>query len=54
MAKKEKKKPAASAEPASLEEAGFREKLEVYLFLAVEILCLLLFVDFLFLGIYVK
>ncbi len=30
-----------------LEEAGLREKVEIYLFLAVEILCLLLFVDFL-------
>ena len=32
----------------------FRERLELYLFLAVEILCLLLFIDFLFVGFYVK
>jgi len=37
-----------------LEEAGLREKVEIYLFLAVEILCLLLFIDFLFIGYYVK
>ena len=37
-----------------VEEAGLREKVEIYLFLAVESLCLLLFVDFLFIGYYVK
>ena len=31
-----------------------RERLELVLFLAVEILCLLLFIDFLFIGYYVK
>lgn len=32
----------------------FRERLELILFFIVEILCLLLFIDFLFLGYYVK
>ena len=32
----------------------FRERLELILFLVVEILCLLLFIDFLFIGYYVK
>ena len=53
MAKKAQKPvetPAASAEDAP----GLREKIEINLFLAVEILCLLLFVDFLFIGYYVK
>ena len=36
------------------EEPGLREKIEIYLFLAVELLCLLLFIDFLFIGWYVK
>lgn len=35
-------------------ESGIREKVELILFLAVEVLCLLLFVDFLFFGFYVK
>ena len=32
----------------------FRERLELILFIAVEVLCLLLFLDFLFFGFYVK
>ena len=36
------------------EEPTFREKLELTLFLIVEVLCLLLFLDFLFFKIYVK
>ncbi|MDA0748120.1 MAG: hypothetical protein O2954_16480 [bacterium] len=40
--------PGADAEPS------VRERVELGLFLVVEVLCLLLFVDFLFLGIYVK
>ena len=35
-------------------EGGWRDRLELYLFLAGEILCLLLFIDFLFIGYYVK
>ena len=31
-----------------------RERLELILFLVVEVLCLLLFIDFLFIGFYVK
>jgi hypothetical protein len=53
MAKKDRKKESIPDE-APEEEPGIREKLEIYLFLAVEILCLLLFVDFLFIGYYVK
>ena len=53
MAKNEARKESTPAnEPA--EEASLREKLEIYLFLAVEVLCLLLFIDFLFIGYYVK
>ena len=36
------------------ESPTFRERLELILFLVVEILCLLLFIDFLFIGFYVK
>lgn len=32
----------------------FRERLELLLFIGVEVLCLLLFLDFLFFGFYVK
>jgi len=53
MAKRDPKKEVKPAEEP-IEEAGLREKIEIYLFLAVEILCLLLFVDFLFIGYYVK
>lgn len=31
-----------------------RERVELILFIAVEVLCLLLFIDFLFIGFYVK
>ena len=53
MAKKDTQKESKSVEEP-VEEAGLREKIEIYLFLAVEILCLLLFIDFLFIGYYVK
>ena len=36
------------------QEPTFRERLELILFLVVEVLCLLLFIDFLFVGYYVK
>ena len=36
------------------EEPTFRERLKLTLFLIVEVLCLLLFLDFLFFKIYVK
>ena len=36
------------------EAPTLRDRIEVYLFLAVEIVCILLFVDFLFIGWYVK
>ena len=54
---------AKSKAPARRKEGGqdesaqpptFRERLELILFLLVEIMCLLLFIDFLFLKIYVK
>jgi hypothetical protein len=54
MAKRDPKDIASPEEMVNTEEPGLREKLEIYLFLAVEILCLLLFVDFLFIGYYVK
>jgi len=38
----------------STQPPTFRERFELILFLLVEILCLLLFIDFLFLEIYVK
>ena len=44
---------AGPAAPAS-EEPTLRERIELILFLVLEVLCLLLFVDFLFFGIYVK
>jgi len=53
MAKRDRKQQSKPAE-TSEEEPGLREKVEIYLFLVVEILCLLLFVDFLFIGYYVK
>jgi hypothetical protein len=54
MAKRDQKNTASSEEMVNAEEPRLREKLEIYLFLAVEVLCLLLFVDFLFIGYYVK
>jgi hypothetical protein len=50
------KKPSAAPDPQPEAEAtsGWRERAELVLFLAVEVVCLLLFVDFLFFGIYVK
>ena len=36
------------------ETPSLRERVEVVLFIVVEVLCLLLFIDFLFLGFYVK
>ena len=39
---------------SSPEEPGLRQQLELVLFLVVEVLCLLLFIDFLFIGFYVK
>ena len=45
---------AGTSEEAAAGEGGWRDRLELYLFLAVEILCLLLFIDFLFIGYYVK
>lgn len=53
MAKRDRKQESKRAETFE-EEASLKEKVEIYLFLAVEILCLLLFVDFLFIGYYVK
>lgn len=44
----------AETHDEAAEAPGFRERLELILFLAVEILCLLLFIDFLFIGYYVK
>lgn len=49
----------AKTRPVDLaSEAGdgptLRERIELILFIAVEVLCLLLFVDFLFIGFYVK
>jgi len=38
----------------SAEAPTIRERLELVLFVVVEVLCLLLFIDFLFVGFYVK
>ena len=38
----------------STEAPTVRERVELILFLVVEVLCLLLFIDFLFIGYYVK
>ena len=43
-----------SDEAATETAPGLRERIELILFLAVEVLCLLLFIDFLFIGFYVK
>lgn len=49
------KKQSASSKPESEDVVpSLRDRAEFILFIAVEVLCLLLFVDFLFLGIYVK
>ena len=42
------------AENTHDEAPTLRERLELILFLVVEVLCLLLFIDFLFIGYYVK
>ena len=42
------------AENTNDEAPTLRERLELILFLVVEVLCLLLFIDFLFIGYYVK
>lgn len=55
MAKtKQKLATAPPPEPEAEAPPGWRERLELGLFIAVEVVCLLLFVDFLFFGIYVK
>ncbi|HCR17716.1 MAG TPA: hypothetical protein DIU35_09545 [Candidatus Latescibacteria bacterium] len=46
--------PQSGGQDDSAQPPTFRERLELILFLVVEILCLLLFIDFLFLKIYVK
>ena len=58
---KSKQAPPGPGEASESAEKGtegqtptFRERLELILFLVVEILCLLLFIDFLFVGYYVK
>lgn len=40
--------------PDSNDAPSLRERVELGLFIAVEVLCLLLFIDFLFIGFYVK
>ena len=55
MAKtKQKKQAAPETEPEMEAAPGLRERVELVLFVTVEVVCLLLFVDFLFFGIYVK
>ena len=45
----------ASDEKTGVAEApSLRERAEIILFIVVEVLCLLLFIDFLFIGFYVK
>lgn len=51
---KSKVEPAADAQAEVSQEPTLRERLELILFLVVEVLCLLLFIDFLFVGLYVK
>jgi hypothetical protein len=40
--------------PDSNDAPSLRERVELGLFIAVEVLCLLLFIDFLFIGFYVN
>ena len=56
MGKTKQASDAGQAGPATPAAEGptLRERIELILFLVVEVLCLLLFVDFLFFGIYVK
>ena len=54
MANRAESVPKSEAEGSEAQGATFRQRLELVLLLVVEVLCLLLFVDFLFLGIYVK
>jgi hypothetical protein len=44
----------ADLAPKTSEGATLRDRFELILFIVVEVLCLLLFVDFLFFGFYVK
>ena len=52
----ESSNPQSDADASVAEESAptFRDRLELVLFLAVEIICILLFADFLFFGFYVK
>ncbi len=58
MAKSKARDSARSSQPeesgSELAAPSLRERVELILFLVVEVLCLLLFVDFLFIGYYVK
>jgi hypothetical protein len=52
MAKSESSQQPTDADEAA--EPTFRDRLELVLFLAVEIICIVLFADFLFFGYYIK
>ena len=58
MARSKARDSARSSEPEGValepDAPSLRERVELVLFLVVEVLCLLLFVDFLFIGYYVK
>ena len=51
---KSRRADASDEKSATADVPSLRERVEVVLFIVVEVLCLLLFIDFLFLGIYVK
>jgi hypothetical protein len=46
--------PQRGAQEVDAQPPTLRERIELILFLAVEVMCLLLFIDFLFLKIYIK
>ena len=52
MAKANTKSADIASEPGVA--TSLRERIELILFVSVEVLCLLLFIDFLFIGYYVK
>lgn len=54
MAKSKSQADNKPSQNETVEPRPFRERLEIMLFIAVEVLCLLLFIDFLFFGFYVK
>ncbi len=54
MAKSKSPSQTLPSQNVETETATLRERFEVILFIVVEVLCLLLFIDFLFFGFYIK